>query len=101
MVNPSQFLDPDVFLVVSREHLLTSYLHPPPPHEHCLFVLIIPADLPFPQPDDWKTGPDVTPRQQRTKKYNCIHWLQLKYLIYLLIVSCVVSGLYYVTAAFN
>ena len=28
MVNPSQFLDPDVFLVVSSHHLLDSYLHP-------------------------------------------------------------------------
>ena len=26
MVNPSQFLDPDVFFVVHTEHLLTSYL---------------------------------------------------------------------------
>ena len=31
MVSPSQFLDPDVFLVVNTEHLLDSYLHPQPP----------------------------------------------------------------------
>ena len=40
---------------------------PPPPREHCLFVLIIPADLPS---DDWGTGhghevtPDITPAEE-------------------------------------
>ena len=36
-----------------------------PPHEHCLFVLIIPAALPFPQSDDWRTGHEVTPHASR------------------------------------
>ena len=55
-----------------------------PPPEHWLFVLIIPAVLPFPQPDDW-AGHDVTPPVcQERRELNRIHWLLLletKYLI--------------------
>ena len=40
----------------------------PPPHEHCLFVLIIPAALPFPQSDDWRTGHEVTPHHTPAEK---------------------------------